>query len=101
MQALRNIFSIWGVNRAEGLPDFRAMATALDEKEDTVYRWYYRRRIPDRAWNAVIAKAAELGKVITVADMHAANTPTKPRGGHRKAPKIKARRRRDEQRVIS
>ncbi len=97
MQALHDIFSIWGTG-SDGIPDFRALAAALNEKEDTVYRWWYRRRIPDRAWLPMISAAKALGKVLTVADMHGANKPPKRRNGSHK---IKAVKRRNEERLNS
>lgn len=91
MQALHDIFAIW--------TDLRSMATALNEKKDTVYRWHRRGRIPDTAWQRVIKAAEVRGRQLTVADLHAANRPAKPRG--RANHKIRSIRRRSEPRAIS
>lgn len=99
MQALRDIFSIWGDFGPDGTPDCAAIATALNEKQDTVYRWWYRKRIPERSWLPLITAAQTRGKHLTVADMHAANRPPKARGGAHKMKPM--RRRRAETRVES
>lgn len=95
MQALHDIFSKWGTD-ADGFPDFSAVAAALNEKQDTVYRWWKRGRIPERAWLPFISAAEGRGERLTVADMHAANRPRKARGD---AHKIKSKRRREERAV--
>jgi len=92
MQALDDIFSIW--------TSISSLATALNEKEDTVYRWKKRRRIPEDAWQPVIDAAALRGKTLTIADMHAANRPPKRRGKPAHKPKP-VRRRRAEARAVS
>jgi hypothetical protein len=92
MQALRDIFSKWGTH-SSGFPDFGAIAAALNEKQDTVYRWWQRGRIPERAWLPLISAAEARGERLTVADMHAANRPRKTR---EEAHKIKSKRRREE-----
>jgi hypothetical protein len=91
MQALHDIFAIWGTKAP-----WTALASALDEKDDTVYRWFKRKRVPESAWTAVIEAARQKGKVLTVADMHAANRPTKVRG---RSHKRMSPRRRNEARV--
>jgi hypothetical protein len=102
MQALHDIFSIWDPNPAAPEPTkaARALAAALNEKQDTVYRWLRRKRIPDTAWQSIIDAAIVRGKVLTIADLHAANRPAKPRG--RATHKARsARRRRNETRIES
>lgn len=88
MQALQDIFSIWDGHKG--------LATALNEKQDTVYRWKRRKRIPDSAWARIIEAAAAKGQVVTVADLHAANRPRAARG---RIHKTRAARRRGEPRV--
>lgn len=89
MQALDDIFAIW--------PDISTLATALQEEPDTVYRWKKRHRIPERVWPGVITAALGRGKVLTIADMHAANRPPHKRGTAHKLKPV--RRRRSESRV--
>lgn len=88
MQAFDDIFSIWD--------DISDMATALNEKQDTVYRWSLRGRIPDNAWDRVIEAAKKRGTVLTVADLHAANKPRKS-PSHKLRP---SRKRRSEPRAV-
>jgi len=72
MQALREIFAIW--------PDMATMAAEIDQKVDTIYHWRRAGRIPEGHWPVVIEKAARRERLITMADLHAANRPAKQRG---------------------
>lgn len=82
MQAPRDItdvFKLWN-SRTE-------MAVALDESYDTIRKWEKARRIPERAWNAVIRAAALRERLITAADLLNLNTAQKPRPGRPPASK--------------
>lgn len=81
MQACRDIFEIWGTNPTESS---QALAEALDEKPDTVYRWNLRRRIPERKWDGVIKSAASRGVALTPDELFRFN---------RSAPKVAPRTR--------
>lgn len=72
MQAIDDIFELW--------PDLTAFAAAVGQKRDTVYRWQRSGRIPDTAWDDVIAAAKKLGKKLTVEQLHSANRPSRQRG---------------------
>lgn len=69
MQALQDIFTIW--------PSLNEMAADLGEKYDTVKRWRNRGRIPNRAWPAIIEKAARREQLVTAAQLLALNPPSK------------------------
>jgi cell division FtsZ-interacting protein ZapD len=76
MQAPRDItevFALWD-SRTD-------MARALDESYDTIRKWEKAKRIPERAWNAVIRAAALRERLITAADLLNLNTAQKPRPG--------------------
>lgn len=76
MQAPRDISEVFG------LWDSRtAMARALNESYDTIRKWEKSKRIPERAWNAVISAAALRGRLITASDLLNLNTEQKPRPG--------------------
>lgn len=90
MQVVHDIFSIWGADLSKAA---RALAAALDEKHDTVYRWGKRGRIPGDAFPGIVEAARLKGKILTLADLHAANRPRKAR---RPAHKRRSMRRRSE-----
>lgn len=69
MQALQDIFDIWGSDKA--------MADDLDQKADTVKHWRLRGRIPSDAWPRIIEKAARKEQLVTAAqllDLHSRKT---------------------------
>lgn len=72
MQAIHDIFHLFGTTSA--------MAEALDEKQDTVYRWKKFGRIPQTAWDKLIEACKARGKRLTAADLHRLNKPMKQRG---------------------
>lgn len=72
MQDLKELFGLW--------PSIRSMADAIGEKPNTVSRWHQRMRIPESAWQKVIAGAAFSGHLISANDLMRLNRPTKKRG---------------------
>lgn len=89
MQVVHDIFSIWGTDLSKAA---RALATALKEKHDTVYRWGKRGRIPGDAFPGIVEAARIKGKILTLADLHAANRPRKARGAAHKRRSMRHRR---------
>ena len=83
MQESLNIFAIW--------PDYSDLAADIDQKVDTVFRWTKRHRIPEDAWEAVIAAAARRGHALSATQILEFNAPMKRRG--RPAHKVRAIRR--------
>lgn len=85
MQAISDIFEAF-----ESVP---SMATALGRKYDTVLAWRLRSRIPEDAWDDVVAALAQLGHVVTADKIRSLNAPMKPRGrpAHKVVP-IRSRR---------
>lgn len=71
---ISDIFGLW--------PSIREMASELAEKPDTVGRWRKRRRIPESAWPAVIAKgqARTSTHKISADVLLRLNAPAKRRG---------------------
>ena len=72
MQAIGDIFQIW--------PSTKALAQAIEAKEDTVRRWRNHGRIPQTEWLKFIAAAALRGRRVTAEDFLRLNTPMKQRG---------------------
>jgi hypothetical protein len=66
-ESIEGVFQIW-----KSLAD---MARDLDVAYYTVTKWWQRRRIPNEAWNAVIAAAAKKGRSISAIDLNQLNTP--------------------------
>lgn len=93
MQALQDIFDLW--------PTLAEMARSTGRKYDRVRKWQKAKRIPEDSWQAVIDAALVKGRVLTAADLLAANAPPKLRG--RPAHKIRhlRRRKRSEERIGS
>jgi hypothetical protein len=90
MQALQDIFGLW--------PSISVMAESIGAKTDTVRKWKKSGRIPEDSWEVVIDAAGMKGATLTIADLHAANRPSRPRG--RPAHKVRSiRRRRTEPRA--
>jgi len=56
------------------------MAFEVGEKRNTLVRWRTRGRIPEHAWDAIIAAAKERGQKLSAAQILALNAPMKPRG---------------------
>jgi hypothetical protein len=82
------IFGIWSGSAQ--------LAEDLKAKADTVSRWLKRRRIPVHFWPAMIAAAAQRGKLLTSDQLLAFNTPP-PRQGRRST---RTRRKRTELRAV-
>lgn len=55
------------------------MAQDIGEDYGTVRKWFQRRRIPERAWPAIIRKSAETDHPVTAEDLLALNQPRKKR----------------------
>ena len=92
MQAIQDIFRIWGES-------VTPMAQDLGRPYDTVLAWRTRGRIPEDAWQDVIDAAAKRGRTITVADILAVNGALGKRG-KRPGPSRKMKtRKRPESRV--
>ncbi len=87
MQAIQDIFRIWG-------DSVSPMAADLGRPYDTVLAWKIRKRIPEDAWQDVIAAAAKRGRSITLDDILAVNKPLGKRGKRpASSRKIRARKR--------
>ncbi len=67
-----DIFGIW--------PTVRDMADATGDKANTVSKWKAKGRIPEDAWERVIAAAARAGRCITAQNIFDFNGPLKTRG---------------------
>lgn len=92
MQAVRDIFEIWGAPAADAI---QTIADELDEKPDTVYRWRQRRRIPELKWDGLIKSAASRGVDLTPDELFRFNRsqPAKtPRTRAKKTGKVRALR---------
>jgi hypothetical protein len=61
MASIEKIYKIWGDNA-------EALASDIGEAGITVRQWRNRKSIPPRVWAPIIAKAAEKGFPLTVAD---------------------------------
>jgi len=94
MQALQDIFAIWG-------DSIGVMAAAVGAKYDTVRKWRKSGRIPEDSWQAVIDAAMVRGRSLTASDLLAMNKPPKLRG--RPAHKVKRlrRRKKTDERVVA
>lgn len=86
---MRDIFGIWA--------NIGQMADSLSKKYDTVLAWRIRGRIPEDAWEEVIAAAAQRGTTLTAAQLLELNAPMKKRG---KPPQKPVKRRRSEARAV-
>lgn len=89
MQEIGDIFGVWS--------SVGAMATDLRRKYDAVLAWRIRGRIPEDAWEDVIAAAARRGAHISLAQILELNAPMKKRG--RPSHKVRAIRGRREARA--
>ena len=85
MQAIHDIFGLW--------PSVGVMASELERGYDTVLAWRTRGRIPEDAWDDVIAAASKRGTQLSIGQIVAANAPIKKRGrAAHKVRKIRAKR---------
>jgi DNA-binding transcriptional regulator YiaG len=67
IDSIEAVFGIW--------KSLAQMARDLEVEYYTVTKWWQRRRIPNEAWDAVIAAAARKGASISAIDLNQWNTP--------------------------
>ena len=71
-----DISSIDSIEAVFGIWESQAqMARDLNVAYYTVTKWWQRRRIPNEAWDAVIAAAARKGHVLSAVELNQLNTP--------------------------